>query len=108
MRRTGVPRLERTMSDTPKPLEITHDLANQVFLAVVDGQTCELEYRLEGKTMYITHTGVPSPVDGRGLAAMLTRLAVKTAETRGWNVVPACAYASPWFERNPEYAHLLA
>ena len=96
------------MSDTPKPLELTHDIANQVFVAVVDGFTCELEYRLEGKTMYITHTGVPSPVGGRGIAALLTRFAVKTAETKGWKIVPACAYAATWFERNPEFGHLLA
>lgn len=96
------------MSDTAKPLEIRHDTANQLFVATVDGYDCELEYRLQGKIMSITHTGVPSPVGGRGIAALLTKFAVETAEKQHWKIDPACAYAEAWFKRNPEYAHLLA
>lgn len=96
------------MSDSAKPLEITHDAANQVFTTVVDGHTCEVEYRLKDKVMTITHTGVPSPVGGRGIAALLTKFAVQVAEAAGWKIVPACSYAETWFKRNPEYGHLLA
>ena len=96
------------MSDNAKPLEITHDSKNQVFQAVVDGYTCEVEYRLDGNVMSITHTGVPNPVGGRGIAALLTKFAAQTAESKGWKIVPACSYAETWFKRNPEYAHLLA
>lgn len=96
------------MSETAKPLEITHDSENQVFQAVVDGYTCELEYRLDHNTMHITHTSVPTPVGGRGIAALLTKFAVQVAEKKHWKIVPACAYADAWFKRNPEYGHLLA
>jgi predicted GNAT family acetyltransferase len=96
------------MSDNPEPLEINHDADNQAFTAVVDGQTCVVDYQLRGNVMTITHTGVPSPVGGRGIAALLTRRAVKEAEDRGWKIVPACSYAETWFKRNPEYRHLLA
>lgn len=96
------------MTDNAKPLEIVHDAANQVFTTVVDGHTCEVEYRLTGDVMTITHTGVPSPVGGRGIAALLTKFAVQVAEAKRWKVVPACSYAETWFRRNPEFAHLLA
>jgi predicted GNAT family acetyltransferase len=96
------------MSDIAQPLAISHDADNQVFTAVVDGHTCEVEYRLEGDTMTITHTGVPSPVGGRGIASLLTAAAVRFAEGRQWRIVPACSYAATWFKRHPEYAHLLA
>lgn len=96
------------MSDDAKPLEITHDSENNVFLVVVDGVTCELEYRLEGTTMNITHTGVPQAVGGRGIAALLTQFAVQVAEAKHWKVRPACSYAQAWFQRNPAYGHLLA
>ncbi|MGN6481985.1 GNAT family N-acetyltransferase [Luteibacter sp.] len=95
------------MSADPKPLEITHDRANTVFLATVDGHECELDYRLEGKTMVITHTGVPEPVAGRGIANLLTRKAVDVACHNGWKIHPACSYAVRWFERNTEYKNLL-
>jgi predicted GNAT family acetyltransferase len=96
------------MSETPKPLEISHDTTNQVFATTVDGYTCEVEYRLAGDVMTITHTGVPSPVGGRGIAAILTKFAVETARKQHWKIVPACSYAETWFKRNTEYADLLA
>lgn len=96
------------MNDASQPLEIIHDSANHSFSAVVDGHTCEIDYRLDGTTMVITHTGVPEPVGGRGIANLLTRFAVQVAEAQGWTIRPACSYAATWFKRNPEYAHLLA
>jgi len=96
------------MSDNAKPLDIVHDSKNEVFQVVVDGHTCELAYQLRGNVMTITHTGVPSPVGGRGIANLLTRFAVQAAEAQGWKIVPACSYAKVWFERNPKYGRLLA
>lgn len=96
------------MNDAATPLEIRHHEAMHRFTTMVDGHTCEIDYRLDGRTMTIVHTGVPEPVGGRGIAALLTRFAVGVAEARGWSVRPACSYARIWFERNPSYAHLLA
>lgn len=96
------------MSDEATPLEITHDGRNQVFQTVVDGHRCDLTYTLSGDVMTITHTGVPQPVGGRGIANLLTRFAVQVADGSGWKVRPQCSYAVAWFKRNPEYAHLLA
>ncbi|MGE7136534.1 GNAT family N-acetyltransferase [Luteibacter sp. NPDC031894] len=96
------------MSDVAKPLEIIHDSGKHEFSVVVDGHRCEVDYQLDGKVMTITHTGVPSPVGGRGIANLLTRFAVQVAAAQGWKVKPACSYAALWFERNPEYRHLLA
>jgi uncharacterized protein len=108
MRNGAAAGLERTtMSANPKPLDITHDRVNTVFLAKVDGSECELDYRLDGKTMTITHTGVPDAVAGRGIANLLTRKAVEVAAHNGWKVHPACSYAVRWFERNTEFRNLL-
>lgn len=88
-------------------LDIRHDAASQVFTAVVDGHRCVLEYRLDGRTMTITHTGVPDAVGGRGIAGELTRFALATARREGWTVVPACSYAREFFARHAEFADLL-
>jgi predicted GNAT family acetyltransferase len=50
------------------PLSIRHDIAAQRFEVEVDGERCELDYRVSGGVMTITHTGVPSAVGGRGIA----------------------------------------
>jgi predicted GNAT family acetyltransferase len=89
-------------------LEIQHDPLAPRFEAIVDGHRCVLDYRIGGSTMTITHTGVPSEVGGRGIAADLTRAALDMARMKGWKVVPACSYAEAYLRRHPEYADLLA
>jgi predicted GNAT family acetyltransferase len=88
--------------------DIRHDPAARRFETRVDGHSCELDYRLAGNVMTITHTGVPAPVEGRGIASALTLKAMETARAEGWKVVPACSYAAAWLRRHPEFADLRA
>lgn len=78
------------------------------FETSIDGHDCEIDYRLDGKVMSITHTGVPAAVGGRGIAAEMTRFALETARTHGWKVVPACSYAEAYMRRHPEFDDLRA
>jgi len=86
--------------------EITHDAERHRFATTVEGYGCELDYKLSGKVMTITHTGVPAPIGNRGIAAQMTRFALETARTNGWQVVPACSYAAAFMQRHPEFDDL--
>lgn len=78
------------------------------FETTVDGHDCEIDYRLSKGVMTITHTGVPSAVGGRGIAAEMTRFALETARSNGWKVVPACSYAAAYVRRHTEFQDLVA
>ena len=86
--------------------EISHDAERRRFQTRVDGYDCELDYRISNRVMTITHTGVPAPIGGRGIAAQMTRFALETARTNGWKVVPACSYAAAFMQRHPEFDDL--
>lgn len=87
---------------------IVRNEASNRFETTVDGALCVLDYHLHDGVMTITHTGVPAAVEGRGIAAALTRTAFDTARREGWRVVPACSYAVAWLARHPHYADLAA
>lgn len=89
-------------------LDIHHDVARHRMTTIVDGQECELDYRISGGVMTILHTGVPSAVGGRGIGGQLVRAAFEYAREQGWKVVPACSYAADFVRRHPEYATLTA
>lgn len=89
-------------------VEIEHEFGASRFSAKVDGVACELDYRLAGQVMTITHTGVPAEVGGRGIAGQLVRTALEAAKQQGWKVVPACSYAEKFMEKHPEYDSLRA
>jgi predicted GNAT family acetyltransferase len=84
---------------------IQHDPAAHRFSTEVEGWEAVLEYRLTDGVMCITHTGVPAPIAGRGIAAALMRAAVGAAATAGWRVDPLCSYAAAFLRRHPMPEH---
>ena len=82
--------------------------------------TNRYELDLEGKLAYLayeerpngavvfTSTFVPPELRGKNVAAILTRFALEDVRAQGLTVVPLCAYAAAYLERNPEYADLRA
>ena len=83
---------------------ITHDPDNSRFEYRSGGFVAELVYRMRGERMVLLHTGVPDAVEGHGIGGELVRAAVEYAASRGLTVVPACAFARAWLERNPDVA----
>ena len=88
-------------------LTILRNEARSRFEAMVDGALCVLEYRLADSVLTIDHVGVPPEVGGRGIAGALVRTALDVAREQGWRVIPGCAYAAAWIERNPAYRDLV-
>jgi predicted GNAT family acetyltransferase len=87
---------------------VEHDREGRRFHALVDGHRAVADYRLDDGVMTLTHTGVPSAIEGRGIAGALMRAAVEAAKAEGWKVDPQCAYAASWMKRHEEFAGLLA
>ena len=87
---------------------VTHNVARHRFEATVDGHICTADYQLRGNVMWMTHTGVPPAVGGRGVAAELVRVALEWAAAQGHSVEPACSYVEVYMRRHPQTQKLLA
>jgi len=87
---------------------VTHNEARQRFEATVEGHLCVADYQMRGNVMWMTHTGVPTAVGGRGIAAELVRAALAWAGDKGYRVVPSCSYVDVYMRRHPETLTLLA
>lgn len=74
----------------------------------LDGLRCEADYLRQGRTVTFTHTGVPSALQGRGIAAELVKTALDWARAEGLKVVPACSYVQVYMQRHPATQDLLA
>jgi predicted GNAT family acetyltransferase len=85
-----------------------HDPIRQRMTCATDGVISVLDYTLSGTLMTITHTGVPTALRGRGIAAQLTRFAPGVARDQGWRVRPVCSYADAYIRAHAEYQDLLA
>ncbi len=88
-------------------MDVHHNTAASRFEASVEGQLCVCQYRVFGKTMMLTHTGVPQALRGRGIAALLVQAALDHARVRQLKVRPDCSYAEVYMQRHPETLDLL-
>jgi hypothetical protein len=98
-----------TASPAPKtPVVITHNSTLNRFEATVEGRLCVLDYLPQGIVLRVHHTGVPTELEGRGIASALVQAAVDHARSNGLQIVPQCSYVQVWMKRHPEYADLIA
>jgi predicted GNAT family acetyltransferase len=83
--------------------DVRHNPARQRYEVEIDGKLSIVDYILEGKTMLITHTGVPPEQRGHGIAHHLVKAALEDAHARQLRVVPLCSFAAAFLRRYPEY-----
>ena len=96
------------MGEATRQIRHDHDANGGRFSVVVDGIEAELDYRRAGDVITIDHTGVPSAIGGRGVAADLVRAALDWVRAEGLKVVTACSYSAAFIEKHPEYGDLRA
>ena len=88
--------------------EIHHDPVARRFYTLVEGSEAEVTYYYDGATiLVISHTGVPPPIAGRGIASELVRAVFEFARSANLKVRPACSYAAAWVQRHTQYADII-
>ena len=94
-------------SDQITNAEVVHSADEQQFELRFAGHLCLLQYRIADGRMIIYHTEVPEVIEGRGLAARMTKVALDFARSENLRVQPRCSYAAAYIRKNPEYADLV-
>ena len=89
-------------------LSINHNPAASRFETHVDDHLCVADYSIAGHVMTLTHTYVPPPLEGRGIAAALVAAALAHARAAGLRVRPDCSYVERYMRRHRETLDLLA
>ena len=103
------------MSVTEQEVSITHHVQGQggVYIAHIDGSDYQgkLEWEPRGgadDVRVATHTIVPEPIAGRGIAALLVDRLVEDAREKGFKIVPRCSYVAKKFDENPDWSEFKA
>lgn len=80
--------------------QVIHDPERQRFEVSLEGHTAYLEYEVDGKEMDITHTIVPTLLEGRGIASALMKQALIYANEQQLKVIPICSFAAAYMRRH--------
>lgn len=89
-------------------MDFTHN-KNQIALFSETGDLlAEITFpNIDETTVDVNHTFVDSSLRGQGIAGKLMQELVSDLEANSLKAVPTCSYAQGWFEKHPEYAHLV-
>ena len=94
------------MNVDPKNLTVLHNREARRFEIRVSTYLAELTYRMQGKTINFTHTGVPRALEGQGVGSKLVRTGLEYAREHGLRVKTPCSFVAAYLERHPEYQDL--
>lgn len=86
---------------------VEHNIAAQQFELHIGSMLCLLQYRLNNGKMIVYHTEVPQPIQNRGLAGRMTKVALEYARGEQLKVEPRCPYTAAFLRRHREYSDLL-
>jgi len=79
-------------------MNISHDQERSRFVTSTDHGEAVIEYRRDDQAVDFTHTYVPPPARGRGIAEALVRTALDWAEREKLHVQASCWYVARYIE----------
>ena len=88
-------------------MRIERNEATRRFETEIDGKLGVLEYRMAGRSIVFTHTGVPPGIEGRGVASALTKAGLEYARRQQLKVVPQCPFVQEYLAKHSEYSDLV-
>lgn len=86
---------------------IRHNEAADRFEYESEGVIAYIQYDLFDKVMDLTHTIVPSSLEGRGIGGMLVKHALEYARENGYKVKPTCWFVDKFIKKIKGYEDLL-
>ena len=86
-----------------KNAAIVHNATKQRFEIDIDGQLSVLEYTFKNHRLFLTHTEVPSALEGEGLGTKLAHAALEYARQNELTVVVICPFVQEYVSSHPEY-----
>ena len=73
----------------------------------LDGLIPRIEYIKAKDNIYLTHTEVPKELEGKGIASILIKMALKDIEKKKLTLIPLCPFVAMYIKRHPEWRKLV-
>ena len=102
------PQPAAAVSSSPREVRVeAGDKDGRVWVVEGGEPVGELHFSVRGQVLSIDHTHTYKGHEGKGIASLLVQAANDYAADRGLKVLPVCSYAWVWYQRHPQYSHLL-
>lgn len=89
-------------------IDMVENKERKRFEAEVEGQIAFIEYIRAKNAVYLTHTEVPTALEGKGVGSALVIAVLNTMETEAHQIAPLCPFVAAYIRKHPQWKTLLA
>ncbi|OAD92219.1 acetyltransferase [Aequorivita soesokkakensis] len=89
-------------------VKIKENKEKKRFEAEVENKLALIEYIRAEDKMYLTHTEVPSELEGKGIASSMAKQVLQQIKDENLKLVPLCPFIASYVKRHPEWKEILA
>ncbi len=89
-------------------VKIKENKEKKRFEAEVENKLALIEYIRAEDKMYLTHTEVPSELEGKGIASSMAKQVLQQIKDENLKLVPLCPFVASYVKRHPEWKEILA
>lgn len=90
-----------------KEYELHNNEKNHQYEFHIDDYVPRIEYIRVKDEIYLTHTEVPSALEGKGVASGLILSVLKDIESQNLKLIPLCPFVATYLKRHPEWKRIL-
>ncbi len=87
--------------------QIEHNEAASRFEIEIEEKLSLVDYIKQENILVVTHTGVPAALEGRGIAAALTKALLEYVRKNNLKVRPVCPYTKAYIQKHVDYNDLV-
>ena len=88
-------------------LIVTDNPDKKRYEVTVDGSTAFIEYIKAKDKIYLTHTEVPTTLEGKGIGSTLVLKVLEDIERKDLTLVPLCPFVAMYLKKHPEWKKLV-
>ena len=89
-------------------VKIKENKEKKRFEVEVENKLALIEYIRAEDKMYLTHTEVPSELEGKGIASSMAKQVLQQIKDEDLKLVPLCPFIASYVKRHPEWKEILA
>ena len=89
-------------------INLTQNEAVNRFEILIEDNIAFIEYKLTDSILFLTHTEVPSALEGKGVGSAIVTKTFDYAQEKGYKIVPLCSFIQKYLKRHPEWKDLVA
>lgn len=88
-------------------LKVTDNPSKKRYEAVVDDSLVFIEYIKTKEKIYLTHTEVPSALEGNGIGSSLVLEVLEDIDRQDLTLIPLCPFVALYLKKHPEWKKLV-